>query len=650
VFESPAQWHRVLIKIYLSLGYKVWAIEPFHAYHYERKVRFFPSDHPAYINKLIQKGKIFLLKAKDMEPETLFLAAADRAVEMIDGAFPFYRHQHRDVIEYVAKILNFKTAENIFHKHLCERLAVFYSINMLLQKVENLLANQPIKIYLAGNIVKYRCCERILRQSRQDFFESRAIQFAVLTHIRDMALVVKEGIQNMIRLSGQAMISGLLSFIKLKSYTGEKKKYTYGMTILSSSRQLNGNTRGPNFFIDDEKIRREEVVYLPLIKLNAEERESLSRFRSDTCYCACNKWRNFSHFKEWWGLWWISLRQRWPQEGNVIHEALRALFEYFKWQKVLDRIEIKHFITHSDFGNATIARNILLHQRGIQTWYFTDSTNFPFNFRTNQDDGLMRQPAWGSLNYDHFVTWSKGLVDYFYSHQNLFKKSHIVGCLWASGIKNGGNERIRKNSRFAIAVFDSTYSRKGITSYEEGIAFAQDIMRLSREYTDIAIVFKEKKDRWVHPRLDPVLSGELLSIYNQMNDCSNIRMLSHSADSAQITSEADMIISFPFTSSTFEALSANKPAIWHDSLGYYKKTIYGRIGGVVTHSYEELRTKVCEIRNNKGLFNTASIFPGSPCIDPFCDGKAIERFRDLLVSENLTTTGEIYDIEKEAKK
>ncbi|MFQ5647372.1 MAG: hypothetical protein ACE5GM_10610, partial [bacterium] len=91
-------------------------------------------------------------------------------------------------------------------------------------------------------------------------------------------------------------------------------------------------------------------------------------------------------------------------------------------------------------------------------------------------------------------------------------------------------------------------------------------------------------------------------------------------------------VSFPLTSTTFEALSVNKPAVWHDPSGLYRDTPYGKVAGVTTHTYDELKTRVVEIKEMKpGTYKNP--FPqDSPLMDPFRDGKAIDRFRDLLLS------------------
>ena len=184
-----------------------------------------------------------------------------------------------------------------------------------------------------------------------------------------------------------------------------------------------------------------------------------------------------------------------------------------------------------------------------------------------------------------------------------------------------------------LSCFDSTYSRNGVTSYTEGLTFAKHLLELADEYPDIYIILKEKKDRSIHYTLDPILGPKLLEIYNEMDSHPRIKICSNQVDASELISVSDMVVSFPFTSTTFEALSTNKPAIWHDPMGYYRNTVYGKAGGVVTHSYQELKTKVMEIKEMKAGTYQNPMPMNSPLMDPYRDGKAIDRFRDLLTSK-----------------
>jgi polysaccharide biosynthesis PFTS motif protein len=191
----------------------------------------------------------------------------------------------------------------------------------------------------------------------------------------------------------------------------------------------------------------------------------------------------------------------------------------------------------------------------------------------------------------------------------------------------------RMDDFFLIVAFDTTFSKNIVMSYDEGIVFARQLMELIEEFKDCFIIFKEKKDRKMHKVLDPVLGPQLVDIYNQMNENKRIGFCDNNFDASALINFADMVISLPFTSTTFEALSMNKPAIWHDPAGYYRNTLYGKAGGVTTHSYDELKVKVMEIKDMKAGAYQNPLPVNSPLMDPYRDGKAIDRFRKLLTSQ-----------------
>ena len=70
-------------------------------------------------------------------------------------------------------------------------------------------------------------------------------------------------------------------------------------------------------------------------------------------------------------------------------------------------------------------------------------------------------------------------------------------------------------------------------------------------------------------------------------------------------------------------------------MGYYKNTPYGEIGGVTTHSYEELKTMVLKLMEIKPGAYQNPIPENSILMDPYRDGKAIDRFRELLHSSDM---------------
>jgi polysaccharide biosynthesis PFTS motif protein len=298
----------------------------------------------------------------------------------------------------------------------------------------------------------------------------------------------------------------------------------------------------------------------------------------------------------------------------------------------MEEIELKHFVTYCDFGGARIARNIALNQAGVKTWYFTDSMNNGVLWVDTIKGFKGLHTFWAYLYYDCFVTWNDLLAQYYLQHPTLIKKAYVVGCLWSDHVSKKAIRHENESAKFVIAAFDSTYSQNGKASYQEGLAFAEHLLRLVDACPEVFLAFKEKKRREIHAELDAVQGPRLVALYETMRAHPKIKVYSNQDDAADLISTADMVIAFPFTSVTFEALSASKPAVWHDPLGYYKDTPYGK-AGVVTHSYEELKAKVLEVMALPSGKFQSPLPKNSPLSDPYCDGKAIDRFRDLLVAD-----------------
>ncbi len=634
VFESPTIWDSIFIKRYLKKGIPVWIIEPFHAYHH-KKIRFFPPHLPAFAHELINTGKISLLKADEFNAREIYLLSADKAVDVIESVFPIYRKRYEKIFNYISDTLKSHVAENVFRINLCNRLAEFYSANILLHRIEEFINTKLILFYPAINIHSYCFIKRLLIDSNQELFKHPNIRFSFQSHITAFGENLKQNLIIMAKLCAQTLASGL--FGKHQTFPDKKKKnFSYGVTILGP-RQLQGNRRGPDFIIDSKKILASDVVYFPLFDLTKDQQKILAKLPSEV-HNLPKAGRSFSHYSQWKKLFYLGVKHKFLKNGEELMSASTAFFNYFKWQKVLESVSIRHFITHADYGVGHLGRNLALNQAGVKTWYFTDSMNHTVNFQCGNKGG-MHHPFWTYLHYDHLVTWHDALAQYYKEHPGSFKKTHKVGCLWGEHIQDKKQARkqtsepVLRNlaNRYVLACFDSTYSRNGFTSYAEGLTFAKHLLQLADECPDIHIILKEKKERSIHYILDPLLGPQLLEIYNKMDFHSRITICSNQIDASELISVSDMVVSFPFTSTTFEAMSANRSAIWHDPIGYYRNTSYGKTGGVTTHSYNELKTKVLEIKDLKSRTYQNSIPVNSHLMDPYRDGKAIDRFRDLLI-------------------
>jgi hypothetical protein len=636
VYESPTKWDFLFIHKYIKEKKSVWVIEPFPACHQEKGLGFIPPHQSSYIENLIVNGKISVLKAKDINAGEIYFQAADKAVGVIEPIFPVYRKRYDKIFSYVSDTLKSPIAENVFRKDLCNRLAEFYSINLLLHRIEKYFDHNPVVVYPDINVCFYLSMKGLLLESSQEFYEHPNIRFPIQCYTTGLLENLKQNLVTTAKLCAQTIASCLMK--KNCASAQKKKKYfAYGVAIIGP-RQLIGDQRGPDFIVDNKKILASEIVYFPLVPSSNNQQKMLAKLQSEV-YNLPKLGKLYSNFPQWKRLLCLSVQQKFMQNSEELMAASNALFHYFRWQKVMETIEIRHFITHSDFGISHLGRNLALNQAGVQTWYFTDSMNHLVNLQEEKKCG-MHHPFWTYLQYDHLVTWSVTLARYHNEHPGSFKQIHVVGCLWSEHIQEKSQARKHTNVAiltniddfYVLSCFDSTYARNGNTSYADGIAFAAHLLQLANECPDIRIFLKEKKDRNIHYIWDPILGPKLIEIYNKMDSHRRITICSNQVDASELISVSDMVISFSFTSTTFEALSTNKPAIWHDPMGHYRDTIYGKAGGVVTHSYEELKAKVMEIKEMKSCSYQNPMPMNSPLMDPYRDGKAIDRFRDLLIS------------------
>ncbi len=378
VYESPTRWDFLSIKRYLKRGIPLWVIEPFHAFHHKKGIRYFPPPLPEFVEDLIKKGKIHLLKAEQIDAKEIYPISADRAVSAIKSVFPEYRKEHKKLFSYISDTLESPVAESVFKKSLCDRLAEFYSVNVLLHRVEELLGTDVILFYSDMNVRSYLFFKSLLSKSNQQHFEHPSIRFPKITYVTSFLKCLKEYSISMSRLSAQTLASGLLgSFGTLRKK--KKKTYSYGVTILAPNRQLADNQRGPDFIIDNNKIKAEEVVYFPLADLTDDQKRRLTNLPG-AVYYPPKAGQCFSHFTKWAKLFLLVLKKNFLRNAGEIDIACNAFFNYFKWLKVLENIKLSHFITHCDFGLGHIGRNIALNQAGVQTWYFTDSMNHGCNY------------------------------------------------------------------------------------------------------------------------------------------------------------------------------------------------------------------------------------------------------------------------------
>ena len=275
-----------------------------------------------------------------------------------------------------------------------------------------------------------------------------------------------------------------------------------------------------------------------------------------------------------------------------------------------------------------------------------DSNNFPCFSFPEISDCQHRLGYYGFIYYDYLLSWSPKASEYLRRSSNDFKHWVDMGCLWASHIKLIRDQRIpsdfnvrllkrgyNKESMKLISVFDSTYHDYIKTTYVDGIRFIEDILKLLERMPDVFVVLKEKRKRANLERL-AAKSGELLKLYDALDRHPRGWCLAFQEDSSELMAFSDLTISYPYSSTTYEALSARRKAIWHDPTHKFRNTFYDGIPGLVSHSYDELAQRVDELlfQVEDGHYDAYLNKYVEGAIESHLEGNALARFRQLLRS------------------
>lgn len=637
IFESPGAWQTGVLKLYLSLGIEVAVLEPFHAYHHRQGIRFFPPQLSPEVKGLIGEGKVRLITVRELNAAEIYLLAGDRALNAMESAFARYRRRIGKLLRFVVHTTGSPLGEDVFRINLCFRLAEFYSINLLAARIAGFLPGRKIVFYPERIEFPYFFFQALLKDAQRSVEEHEPLVFSAAAKVFGTCVRLKEDVGEFFQLTVRVILSLLLSCKPVRQEPD--RSFKFGMGVIAPARQLRGTQRGADFLVDEKLLRASEVAYFPLARLTPQHKQKLSEV-SGNVYFVPKEESYRGRFLSWLNLWGLAL-QGWPAPTAADIRSAFILFDnYFKWQSVLKRVHLQHFITHCDFGEPHIGRNIALKAAGVETWHFTDSMNQMCTVAEPARGITGCHPFWAYMYYDHFVTWNEFLKRNYERHHCSVGRYHVVGCLWSGHIQSKaksdwsflGNVPAEVANRFVVAAFDSTYSCHGITSYEEGITFARDLIKLADADERIFIFLKEKKDRSIHLKLDPNGGRELLEVYKLMDSHPRISVIGNDVDTAKLMSAADLCISFPFTSTTLEALSAGRPALWHDPLNLYARCPYGSVSGVVSHDFAQLKALVAAVQERGADAIIGKLDKNSPLWDPFSDGNAIERFRELLAN------------------
>jgi polysaccharide biosynthesis PFTS motif protein len=348
----------------------------------------------------------------------------------------------------------------------------------------------------------------------------------------------------------------------------------------------------------------------------------------------------------------LILKSSFKKDDLLLYTGLSSLYLYLRWKCFSENIRIENLISHADFGITSITRNIILEEYGCVTYYYMNTINYDFYYDRRGRNDKYRDSRFGFLYYDYLFVWNDTVSKYFKASQCKIKEYLNLGSFWAehlrlieekvwtSDFRNELYDRGYKSGMKLVSVFDSGLSDEYITTYEDGIKFLEGILRLLDDLPDIFVVLKEKKPRDYHKMMSDRFD-DILKLYQKLENNARCLCIKNSwKNSSEIMAFTDLVISFPFTSTTAEALAVRKKAIWYDGTDKFRGAIYDNAPGLVCHNYNELleRTKrlLCISEKDYNAY-LESYIKGR--VENYLDGKAITRFREHLSEKSSNHAG-----------
>lgn len=323
-------------------------------------------------------------------------------------------------------------------------------------------------------------------------------------------------------------------------------------------------------------------------------------------------------------------------EGKINLNTTRVILsDYIIWNIFIDNHSIDNHIAILLPDN--ISKNVILSSNNIKTGLIYPD-NSATDYHTGQDEKQQTSIIFSFMNSDYAVIYGNKIKRFLIYNRNNVKNYITLGVLAAQivrELKEGKSASklpslLKKKNLPAkiIGVFDTSYTEFTPLKIKDGIRFGEDILRLLDDMPEIGVVFKEKKFTSVTPRLAPVyekLENHERCVFVRKAEC---------IFSTEVIALSDLVISAAYTSTNAEALGAKTKAIYYDVAGtdigdnYY----FNKFPNFVAHDYEELKRLVnywlYEVTDEK-FENFLNTYVKDE-IDPYLDGKAIDRLQILL--------------------
>jgi polysaccharide biosynthesis PFTS motif protein len=436
-----------------------------------------------------------------------------------------------------------------------------------------------------------------------------------------------------------------LFFRKFKGISNNIKlqEFKVGITIPSSSRTIfSTNYLIETIIINPSELPKEQVLFI-----DENGRKNIAGYeKRGFNYTRLRDDREFISFDLFWNkilkcffpVWFKIVILSLSKEPNFIDTKRRILQDYLLWNIFSESYKISNYV--KVLLPDTSSKIHILSQYGAKTWLIYPDNGIA-DYHLDHEESLENDAIHSLCYYDNLIIYGDIVERWFKKHRNKFQKYVKTGVLYSQvvqEIQDGKLKsvlpRILKNKKMPnkiIGVFDTSYGDSTPLRKKDAIQFGNDMLKLLNEFQNLGIVFKAKKEF--------ELNTFLISVYNKLKHHERCIFFARGdkegISAPEVIAVSDLVISAIYTSPTAEALAARKKAIYYDASGKSigDKYYYNRYPKFVAHNFKELKKLV-----NYWLygvtdeeFNNFLNTYVKDEIDPYLDGKALSRLRNMLM-------------------
>lgn len=581
--------------------------------------------------KHIESGNFINVSSMQFE-YALYRQAAFYAHENIDRVFDTY-FSNNSSIRNMDELLQFPEIGDMYKKELMLHLEKRYEIEL---KINEIITRNEIldEVYFIPNTAFKKHISKIS-------LLKNTVEVIPCNNLRKTFNLVLNKATNIFLL----FYPVYLFFKKIKGicHNKNRKEFEVGITIDHSKHIFFMNYCNEDYFVDKNELPKEDVLFIDERgKLNIDYYKKCGY--NYTCLLDDRETISLNLFwqkmvKRFLPAWFKVVIFAFSEETFIIIVSRKILSDYIKWNIFADNYIIKNYIKKLIPDN--ISKTHILSQYDIKTWLVNpDSSSNEHHL--DWSDTKKNQTIFSFMYYDNMVTHGNVTERFYKKYRNNIKNYIQTGVLYSQVVcelEKGKLEskvvpliiKKKKLPEKIIGVFDTTFTNVGPAFPDDGIRFGNDILKLIDEFSDVGFIFKAKKEFTETPFIT--------SIYDKLKNHEHCVFFSrfdeYRVSPPEVIAVSDLVISAAYTSTTAEALGAKKKAIYYEPAGRNMgdKYYFNNYPNFVAHNYDELKRLVnywlYQVKDEE--FDTFLNTYVKDEIDPYLDGKAISRMRQLLL-------------------